>query len=96
MPVSFPSDSVLDVLLRGSAGEAELLCPHWKVLCGAQEQIIPAGIFSRVLNCFKLGVSVPRLEEDGVKCYSYFCSALKKNYEIHSLHHSVDIDRLFS
>lgn len=30
VPVPFPSDSVFDVLLSGSAGEAELLCPHWK------------------------------------------------------------------
>lgn len=30
VPVSFPSGSVFDVLLSGSAGEAELLCQRWK------------------------------------------------------------------
>lgn len=66
VPVSFPSDSMLDVLLSGSAGAAELLCPLWE---GHKNRLfIPAGIFSHGWNCFKLCVSVPRLEEDGVKC----------------------------
>lgn len=64
---------------------------------GTQEQIIPAGILSHVLNCFKLCVSVPRLEEDGVKYYSLFLLCTKRTfYEIHSLQHAVGIDRLFS
>lgn len=61
---------------------------------GAREQIIPAGIFSHVFNCFKLCVSVPRLEENGVKYYSYFCSALKEHFMKYI--HAGDIDRLFS
>lgn len=67
VPVSFPSASVFDVL------EKQSCCAHTGkgfAALGAQEQIIHAGIFSRVLNCCKLSVSVPRLEEDGVKYYS--------------------------
>lgn len=37
VPVSFPSDSGFDVLLSGSAGAAELLCPHWEGLCGIRD-----------------------------------------------------------
>lgn len=33
VPVSFPSGCVFDVLLGGTAGEAELLCPHGQGLC---------------------------------------------------------------
>lgn len=64
---------------------------------GTQEQIIPARIFSHVLHCFKLCVSVPRLEEDGVKYYSLFLLCTKRTfYEIYSLQHTVNIDTLFS
>lgn len=98
VPVSFPSDSVFDVLLSGSAGEAELLCPHWKGLCGVGDPRTDySWIFSRVLHCFKLCVSVPRLKEDGVKYYGLFLLCTKRTFhEIYSLQHAVDIDTLFT